>query len=481
MLFNYNFSEFYEKLFFSVTPDIYLDSFDIKIFYTRYVTIFIYFSFIFLILCFLYFIKNDKPGKKLVFFFKLSCLMILTEIFIYISPFVMLKKILYIISVFVYILLLWEFCRLALEKFIKKEKIFKILNFLFITAAFIFSFSGFSFLFFNNSLYIAEKINIFYFKYFFVFYLAVQILFILVIIFKKGKKLNKEAKYYISFYFILLMMFPVFKTVFFYINCNLILVLGIFLMFMNYKIGDFRTETENIELKKIYVNVFRRAFLLLIILAGTYIINLNWQITMLLLVISIVELSFFSMSLFDYITEFNFLNIILKLKSAENLEIYKEIFEVEVKREFNLKKCKMTVIKRGDKELKKKISSYSFLTKNIIMYGKTYSLGIKMDYMGKTIGYLLVDDPRILFYKRKLEDLKRFLRDSNYILDYLIIREVKQEYEEEIKETLEKRVEELENRIFYYKEYTKLLKNKETLEEIRVIAEKILSENKEGR
>ena len=141
----------------------------------------------------------------------------------------------------------------------------------------------------------------------------------------------------------------------------------------------------------------------------------------------------------------------------------------------------MTVIKRGDKELKKKISSYSFLTKNIIMYGKTYSLGIKMDYMGKTIGYLLVDDPRILFYKRKLEDLKRFLRDSNYILDYLIIREVKQEYEEEIKETLEKRVEELENRIFYYKEYTKLLKNKETLEEIRVIAEKILSENKEGR
>ena len=101
--------------------------------------------------------------------------------------------------------------------------------------------------------------------------------------------------------------------------------------------------------------------------------------------------------------------------------------------------------------------------------------------MGKTIGYLLVDDPRILFYKRKLEDLKRFLRDSNYILDYLIIREVKQEYEEEIKETLEKRVEELENRIFYYKEYTKLLKNKENLEEIRVIAEKILSENKEGR
>ena len=147
---------------------------------------------------------------------------------------------------------------------------------------------------------------------------------------------------------------------------------------------------------------------------------------MLLLVISIAELSFFSMSLFDYITEFNFLNIILKLKSAENLEIYKEIFEVEVKREFNLKKCKMTVIKRGDKELKKKISSYSFLTKNIIMYGKTYSLGIKLDYMGKTIGYLLVDDPRILFYKRKLEDLKRFLRDSNYILDYLIIREVKQ-------------------------------------------------------
>ena len=76
-------------------------------------------------------------------------------------------------------------------------------------------------------------------------------------------------------------------------------------MFMNYKIGDFRTETENIELKKIYVNVFRRAFLLLIILAGTYIINLNWQITMLLLVISILELSFISMSLFDYITEFN--------------------------------------------------------------------------------------------------------------------------------------------------------------------------------
>lgn len=480
MLLNYNFSEFYEKLFFSVTPDIYLNSFDIKIFYMRYVTIFIYFSFVFLFLCFLYFIKNDKSGKKFSVFFRFSCLAVLTEVFIYISPFVILKKILYISSVLIYVLLLWEFSRLSLEKLIKKEKIFKILNFLFMTAAFVFSFSNFSFLFLNNSLYAAEKINIFYFKYFFGFYVIFHILLIVFTVFGKKEKMNKETKYYISFYFTVLIIFFTFKTVFFYINCNIILLLDIFLIFMNYKIRDFRTETENIELKKIYVNICRRAFLLLIILIGTYIINLNWQITMLLLVISIAELSFFSISLFDYITEFNFFNIILKLKSAENLQIYKEIFETEVKREFNLKKCKMIIIKLSDKELKQKISTYSFLTKNIIMYGKTYSLGIKLDYMGKTIGYLLVDDPRILFYKRKLEALKRFLRSSNYILDYLIIREVKQEYEEDIKNTLEKKVEELENKIFYYKEYMKLLKNKENLHEIKEIAEKLLSENKEG-
>ena len=478
----YNFLDFSKELFFSISSDIHLSEAKMSIFYMRYISVFIYFSFIFFILCFLFFIKNDKAGRKFISFFRLSSLIILIEIFIYVFPFVLLKKYLYLLSILIYMILFLKFSELSMERLVKNRKYKGILRGIFYFLSIIFIISNFNFFILNKRILFLNKVNFFYYNYFFIIYTLIHIILIgvkIIILKKQGKtQVNKESKYYIVFYMLSLTVFILFKKEFFYVNCNFILLLNLLVMFMNYKISDFGVEVENNELKKVYLNICQKTSLLLIVALGINLVKLDIKITILLLIILVIQLIYFTITLFDQITEFNFYEIILKLKTAENLEIYTKIFEKEVKRVFNLRKCKMIIIKRDNKILLEKIKNYNFLTKNISMYGKTYSLGIKLNYLGKTIGYLLVDDPRILFYKKKLEDLKIFIRSSNYILDYLIIQEIKSEYEKSQKNNLENKVEVLENKIFYLEEYMKILKTKDDVEDIKKILDTLFFENK---
>jgi|GEM_PF-6138758 len=462
----------------NISPEIILNEPNIQIFYQRYIFILTTISFVVFSFSFLLFSK-DKILNKVGYWrrsFWIFGLSMLSELLYITMPFLSLKiffsslsNILFTLGVGYFFLFLYQ---KKIDKRVNLKKVVLPAGLLLGVAISVLHII----LIFDSTLSIkSREVIILFVKYYFIGILALGSIVTLLQTVRRFSTTSLESKRFYLFIYTLnfiLTSIVIWQDLFFYNSFYIMAITLSFILGIVFEKDYFVMEGERNFRQFINLTGKNIIICFVISLVSRFMVHNSFSVG-LIFGIMFLEILYFCMKFKEFSTEYNFTSILAKLRVVDSLEFFKTIFQDEVTKIFALSKCTLVPIRKNDVKLREEVAALNYHTENINFDGKKYDLGIRMNYLKKPIGLVLVEDSRILFYKKKSQDLKHFLEKISPFLDHLLFKELKKDSVNEENEALRVEVKEKNKEIFYITEFLKVMSNKEDIPSIKRIIDRI--------
>jgi len=464
----------------NISPEILLNESTIQIFYQRYIFLLATISFLVFSFSFLLFSKN-KILHKVQYWrngFGIFGISMLAELFYITMPFLSLKMLFYFISNLFFVLGTGCFLLFLYQKetgiiIVRKKLFFSLIS---ITGV-IMSLLHFI-LIFN---YPIDNINhmyiLLFIKYFFIGVLILGSIITLLPLLKDFSWENLKKKSFFLFVYpfnLIISSIIVGQNLFFYNSFYIMIMTLSFILGIAFQKDYFIKEYENSFRQ--FINLVAKNIIICFFISfiSRYMTHNGFSV-ILIFILMAIEIFYFGIKFSQFTIEYNAISILSKLRIIDSLDIFQEVFHAEVIKTFKLSSCLLIPVKKNDTELKNKVSNLNYYTEKVFFEGVTYDLGIKLNYLNQPIGMALINDSRILFYKKKSNELKLFLEKISPFLDQLLFKELKSNTFNEDTFLLKKKLEKKEEEIFYIKEFLKMMEKKEDIVEIKSLIERIFS------
>ncbi len=464
----------------NISPEILLNESNIQLFYQRYIFILATISFLVFSFSFLLFSKN-KILHKVQYWrngFWIFGVSMLAELFYITMPFLSLKVIFYFISNLFFVLGTGCFLLFLYQKetgicITRKKLFFTLVSIIGIVIS-IFHFT----LIFNYSVTeYNQKFILFFIKYFFIGILIIGtiITFLPLLTEPSREHLKKKSFFFFVYPFnLIISSIIVWQNLFFYNSFYIMIVTLSFILGIAFQKDYFIKEYEN-NFRQ-FINLVGKNIIIcfFISLISRYMFHNSFSV-ILIFILMTIEIFYFGIKFRQFTVEYNALNILSKLRIIDSLDIFQEVFQEEVIKTFQLSNCILIPVKKNNAELKNKVLKLNYYTEKVLFNEVTYDLGIKLNYLNNPIGMVLINDSRILFYKKKADELKLFLEKISPFLDQLLFKELKSDTFYEDNSLLKERLGKKEEEIFYIKEFLKMMDKKDDINEVKNLIGRIFS------
>jgi hypothetical protein len=456
----------------NISPEILLNESNIQIFYQRYIFILATISFLIFSFSFLLFSK-DKILHRVQYWrngFWIFGISMLSELFYITMPFLSLKIIFYFISNLFFVLGTGCFLLFLYQKetgiCVKRKKLFFILVSI---IGIVISLLHFTLIFNYSITEYNQKFILFFIKYFFIGILITGsiITFSSLLTNFSWEYLKKKSFFLFVYSFnLIISSIIVWQNLFFYNSFYIMIVSLSFILGIAFQKDYFIKEYEN-NFRQ-FINLVGKNIIIcfFISLISRYMFHNSFSV-ILIFILMAIEIFYFGIKFSQFTVEYNSISILSKLRIIDSLDIFQEVFQEEVIKIFHLSSCTLIPIEKNNIELKNKVFKLNYYTEKILFNEKTYDLGIKLNYLNNPIGMVLINDSRILFYKKKSNELKLFLEKISPFLDQLLFKELKSNSLCGDNDILKRKLEEKKEEIFYIKEFLKMMKKKEDINEIK--------------
>ncbi len=465
----------------NISPEIILNEVNIQIFYQRYIFILTTISFVVFSFSFLLF-SRDKILNKVGYWrrsFWIFGLSMLSELLYITMPFLSLKilfsslsNILFTLGVGYFFLFLYQ------KKIDRKANLKKFILPVGMLLGVVIS-TLHIILVFDPALSTGSREGIILFiKYYFIGILALGNIVTLIQTARSfATKSLEDKRFYLFVYTLnfILTSIVIWQDLFFYNSFYIMAITLSFILGIVFQKDYFVMEGERNFRQFINLTGKNIIICFVISLISRFMVHNSFSIV-LIFGIMFLEILYFCMKFKEFSTEYNFTSILSKLRVVDSLEFFRRIFQDEATKIFALSSCTLIVIKKNNTELRKEVASLNYHTENINFNGKRYDLGIRMNYLKKPIGLVLINDSRILFYKKKSQDLKHFLEKISPFLDHLLFKELKKDSINLENEALRMEVKERKKEIFYITEFLRVMAKKEDIASIKNIIKRIFSD-----
>ncbi|GLI57869.1 hypothetical protein PM10SUCC1_33830 [Propionigenium maris DSM 9537] len=465
----------------NISPEIVLNEANIQIFYQRYIFILTTISFVVFSFSFLLF-SRDKILNRVGYWrrsFWIFGISMLSELLYITMPFISLKiffsslsNILFTMGVGYFFLFMYQ------KKVDKTENLKKVILPLGLLLGVVISALHIVLVFDPTLSAKSKEVIVLFIKYYFIGILVLGNIVTLIQAARSFSTKSLEDKDFHLFVYTLnfiLTSIVIWQGLFFYNSFYIMAITLSFILGIVFQKDYFVMEGERNFRQFINLTGKNIIICFVISLISRFMVHNSFSIV-LIFGIMILEVLYFCMKFKEFSTEYNFTSILSKLRVVDSLEFFKGIFQDEVTKIFALSHCTLITIKKSDTELRRKVEALNYHTENINFDGERYDLGIRMNYLKKPIGLVLINDSRILFYKKKSQDLKHFLEKISPFLDHLLFKELKRDSVNQENKALRIEVKERKKEIFYITEFLRVMSNKEDITSIKKIINRIFSD-----
>lgn len=389
----------------NISPEIILNEPNIQIFYQRYIFILTTISFVVFSFSFLLFSK-DKILNKVGYWrrsFWIFGLSMLSELLYITMPFLSLKiffsslsNILFTLGVGYFFLFLYQ------KKIDKRVNLKKVVLPAGLLLGVVISVLHIILIFDSTLSIKSREVLILFVKYYFIGILALGSIVTLLQTARRFSTASLESKRFYLFIYTLnfiLTSIVIWQDLFFYNSFYIMAITLSFILGIVFEKDYFVMEGERNFRQFINLTGKNIIICFVISLVSRFMVHNSFSVG-LIFGIMFLEILYFCMKFKEFSTEYNFTSILSKLRVVDSLEFFKTIFQDEVTKIFALSKCTLVPVRKNDVKLREEVAALNYHTENINFDGKKYDLGIRMNYLKKPIGLVLVEDSRILFYKK---------------------------------------------------------------------------------